>query len=92
MTTTGPTPNPAAAGRMTPDDFVVTTVASVFAGQSPADYYAYFAGFFAEAIRLIHAAHVAECIAGPNWYCDTCDAMVPLRSAFSPNSAPPGRR
>ncbi|PWU43203.1 hypothetical protein DLJ46_32690 [Micromonospora globispora] len=73
MTTS--TPNIAAQERMTPEDYIVTNVAAHFAARGELAYQRFLAGYYAESVRLIHHAHVADCTAGPDESCATCDAI-----------------
>ncbi|MFG1954334.1 hypothetical protein [Micromonospora sp. NPDC048830] len=67
--------NAAADQRMTPDDYVVTTVAGDFADDGRLAFHAFLAGYYAESIRLIHRAHLTDCTVAAGDNCPTCNAI-----------------
>ncbi|MGY0004117.1 hypothetical protein [Micromonospora sp. I033] len=70
MTTT--TTKHAAAERMSPDDYVVTALAADFAARGPLAFEQFLAGYYAEALRIVHEAHLADCTVGDGQDCNTC--------------------
>lgn len=67
--------NLAAQKRMNPDDYAVTALAGYFAGRGPLRYERFLSGYYAESIRQIQDAHLAECNAGDGEHCATCNAI-----------------
>ncbi|MFU8876447.1 hypothetical protein [Micromonospora sp. SL4-19] len=64
--------NLAAQERMTPDDYVVTTLAADFAARGELSFERFLAGYYAESIRIIQEAHLADCTASDGHGCNTC--------------------
>ncbi|WP_089011313.1 hypothetical protein [Micromonospora inositola] len=60
---------------MTPDDYVVTAIASDFADHGRLALDSFLSGYYAESIRIIHEAHLAECTASDGDLCLTCEAI-----------------
>ncbi|QGN46363.1 hypothetical protein GKC29_05625 [Micromonospora sp. WMMC415] len=64
--------NLAAAERMSPDDYVVTALAADFASRGPLSFERFLAGYYAESLRIVHEAHLADCTVGDGRDCATC--------------------
>lgn len=70
MTTT--TVNLAALERMTPDDYVVTTLAQDFAARGELSFERFLSGYYAESLRIVQEAHLADCAVPDGLHCNTC--------------------
>ncbi|MET7966821.1 hypothetical protein [Micromonospora sp. NPDC005305] len=67
--------NLAAQERMTPDDYVITVIARDFAGRGELSFERFLSGYYAEALRIIHEAHLTQCTAADGDNCATCDGI-----------------
>ena len=71
MTTTVVT-NLAALERMTPDDYVVTALAQDFAARGELAFERFLSGYYAESLRIVQEAHLADCTVPDGHGCNTC--------------------
>lgn len=67
--------NFAAQQRTTPDDYVVAAIAGDFAGRGELSFDRFLSGYYAESLRIIHEAHLADCTVGDGQDCPTCDGI-----------------
>ncbi|WP_433315870.1 hypothetical protein [Micromonospora chersina] len=64
--------NLAAQERMTPDDYVVAALAQDFAARGALSFERFLSGYYAEALRIVQEAHLADCTVPDGHGCNTC--------------------